>query len=425
MTHLKRILLSANLFLIFSSSNFAQKKPVAEIENMAGGFLRNQQVNSRESIFVHTDKWFYLAGETIWFKAYCINSLSHKIDRKSQTLFLDLVDDNDHVISQLLLNNLRLLTAGNIPLPANLKEGDYWLRAYSMDMLRQDPSQIFVKHVYVFNGGRQGSLQANGDDHPTQLSFFPEGGSLIEGTDQTMAIKTADENGKPISVSGYITNDEDSVKARFMTTAKGLAKFSLYLSPNDRFIAHIKKSDGKELDFPLPEPDAKAARLSVSKETDSSLLLTVALGDSLLKYDAETTVLGFNRDRLCFAATGHGMYELPISKRSFPGGVNNLLLFNKQQLVLSERSFYHDRGNLVVNIKPDRTVYGDREKVTVDINLSDAGKLPLAGLFSVTVTDDNVVTQPPEKDEATSLPSDDVAGQENYTREERELILLT
>ena len=56
-----------------------------------------------EKVFVHTDKWFYIAAETIWFKAYCINAFSHRLSCYSKTLFIDLVNDKDSVISQLLV----------------------------------------------------------------------------------------------------------------------------------------------------------------------------------------------------------------------------------------------------------------------------------------------------------------------------------
>jgi hypothetical protein len=51
-------------------------------------------------------------GESIWFKAYIIDSLNNKLAHKSKILFVDLVDEKDSLLTQLLLLAGRLKTDG-------------------------------------------------------------------------------------------------------------------------------------------------------------------------------------------------------------------------------------------------------------------------------------------------------------------------
>src|ERR1700680_3581337 len=140
-----------SFFLLIATKAFNQNTQVLGIDSLAGQFIKNLRTDKSVKLFVQTDKWFYIAGEEIRFRAFCINALSHRISRKDKTIFVDLANDRDSIISQLLLNNANLRLEGNIMLPARLTEGYYWLRAYTRQMLNQDSSNLYVQPVYVIN----------------------------------------------------------------------------------------------------------------------------------------------------------------------------------------------------------------------------------------------------------------------------------
>jgi hypothetical protein len=90
-------------------------------------------------------------GESIWFKAYIIDSLNNKLAHKSKILFVDLVDDKDSLLTQLLLPAERLKTDGAILLSGSLYEGYYWLRAYTRKMIEKNVGSISIQPVYIVN----------------------------------------------------------------------------------------------------------------------------------------------------------------------------------------------------------------------------------------------------------------------------------
>ena len=64
----------------------AQQPPLKE------QFIAYQQWAPQEKLFVHTDKNFYLTGETIWFKIYHTDAGSHKTVDLSKVAYVELLD---------------------------------------------------------------------------------------------------------------------------------------------------------------------------------------------------------------------------------------------------------------------------------------------------------------------------------------------
>src|SRR5579863_9637067 len=206
---LRKIFLGVVILQYFNASGQNEQK--GGIDALAGQFIKYIRSADKEKIVVLTDKMFYASGENIWLKAWCLNALSNKVIHKSKNLFVDIVDDRDSLISQLLFNMEEQQTDGRILLPESLKEGYYWLRAYTNNMLKEDTGSIFVKPVYILNASKSDphSLSAqvdkindNEDTSTPRLTFFPEGGSIISGTTANVAFLCSNASGKPLDVSG-------------------------------------------------------------------------------------------------------------------------------------------------------------------------------------------------------------------------------
>ncbi len=388
------------------------------LDKLAGNFIKNLRNNPEEKIFVGTDKWFYSAGETIWFKAFSLNALSLRPLHQSKNLFLDLVSDKDSVVSQILLNLQENRTEGSIILPPYLKEGYYWIRAYTRNILQQDSSRIFVKPVYIINAGNPDpkslteitnkTVAESEDTSAPRLIFFPEGGSIIAGTTATIAFRALNKKGEPLEVSGWITDTRDSISTTFKTSMPGLGKFSFDAWNPRKYFAHIKWKNNREISFPLPHIDQFASQLSLTEQTSQNFKVRVSLGDSLYNKNKKTYLLGISRDSLCFAASGTNMYDVIIPKANFPKGKATLFLFNDEKQIVSQRSIYIDTGFTSVAIKTDKSAYGAREKVKLDLSVSAAEDRPLGALLTLSVTDDHFSAPLPEQDVFASFNPDNV-----------------
>ena len=71
---------------------------------LAKDFLKYLSSFDKEKIPLQSDRHIYAAGETIYFKAFLIDSITNQLRSKPKKLYVDLVNNKDSVFSHLLLN---------------------------------------------------------------------------------------------------------------------------------------------------------------------------------------------------------------------------------------------------------------------------------------------------------------------------------
>ncbi|HEY4109618.1 Plug domain-containing protein [Puia sp.] len=405
------------LFALLSLSANAQ----TGTDNLAGQFIKYIRAGHSEKIVLLTDKTSYVAGETIWFKAWCLDSLSNRFTHTSKTLFVDLVNDRDSVVSQLLFDLSRLRTNGSILLPGSLREGYYWLRGYTAAILRTDSGRIAVKPLYVVNAVKpdpralsaytHNNVPEQADTSAPQLIFFPEGGPVISGTTATIAFRATGSNGQPVDVSGYVTDTRNDTVVRFTTQRPGIGKFSFDAFNPRKYTAHTKGRNNRERLWPLPVIDQFAYQLTLIAQAERTLRLRVSLGDSLYKKNKVSQILGISRDSLCFAARGTDMYEVTVPADNFPAGKATFFLFDDQNRLVSQRAVWLEKQAAdPVTAATTKAVYGPGEKVDLNISVASASNSqPVKALFTIAVTDN---------------PGDAPAATPPLSPEERDLLML-
>ncbi|MBR6283086.1 MAG: hypothetical protein IKR25_02170 [Muribaculaceae bacterium] len=89
----------------------------------------------QEKMHVLTDRSRYLAGDTIWLRAWVVDAATHQPVNASRFIYIDLVSPIDSVMARVKLHsNDQGLFSGYVPLDIDLPEGRYQLTAYTMFM---------------------------------------------------------------------------------------------------------------------------------------------------------------------------------------------------------------------------------------------------------------------------------------------------
>ena len=414
-------------FLFFTIATKAQSN-IDNIDSLAGRFISDLRAGTTEKLIVQTNKNIFAAGEELWFKAYIINSLSHKYFSHSKTLYVDLVNEKDTAIAQLLLNIPSERTEGMIRLKDSLPEGYYWLRVYTATIQKYDTNAVFVSPIYVVNKKFPSTfISTVAPIKETRIStkaplllFYPEGGEIIAGTNTTIAIKAEDEFGSPVKVEGFINDNLDSSALTWFKTDSitGLGKISFFVSKSKNYAANFKW-EKQFIKLPLPLVNLYASQISIKDQTPTTLKVVVAQGDSLYKKGKQSYLLGINKDSLCFASVGVDMYELSIPKSNFPAGISKLLLFNEAQEVVSERTIFITKPKEELFISTDKENYAPRDKVVLTLYKGDSVLHPNFTALSVAVSDDNTVKQ------TSDLTNNENALLVEPTKNYDELALLT
>lgn len=387
---LSRLLL---FFLLMPFITHAQTSEHSNLDALAEDFLKYLSSFDKEKIQLQTDRHIYAAGETVYFKAFLIDSMTNRLRGKPKKLYADLVNDHDSVLGQILLNASNLKTAGEFVLNDSLDEGYYWVRVYPQETL-ENRGLLAVTPLYIINASRrsQDELPEKKEDiepvtTPVVVQLFPEGGHIISAINSTVALKVTDGRGNPVEVRGIVEDNADSVYATFSTNSEGLSKFSINPLWYHRYTVRVLNNSRYDSITILPAIDFYAAQLAVVQQTDTEVKVRVALEDSIYTKDYPTYLFAISGDSICYSAVGKGMYEVQIPLNNFSHGISRLLLFNSNNQLISERDIFIKKENYQLSIHPDKNNYGAREHVRLDISLTDQKNKPLLAALALAVTD--------------------------------------
>ena len=382
------------IFVYLSCSSFAQDGN-SKLDSVSAQLISAIRLRQTEQSFIVTDKSLYKAGESVWLRVFLLRGASQKLSRLSKNLFLDLVNEDDSVLSTLLLDIKTGVLSAKLNLAQSIPSGFYWIRAYTRYMADVEKNKIAIRPIYIVNSAAindNGSRLArkssyNADNLSMQL--FPEGGSLMTGANCTVAFRIVDGKKDPVAISGSIMDDRDSPVIPFSSDNYGLGKFEFFPTRGRQYKAQFMWN-GKTMTYPLPPYNFFAGQLSIITDNSGNRKIRVLLEDSVYRKDIKTYLVGVAKDSLCFASIGTDMYEVPIPAERFPAGVTTFYLFDDNLHLLSERSIYF-RENLPVKVSLDKNVYKKREKADLSLSISDAQGNPLPASLSIAVVDTSLL----------------------------------
>lgn len=133
---------------LFSSSAYAQQDSIT-LNNILTKTKRLADEQPIEKVYLHFDKPYYAVADTMWFKAYV--TTQHNIPSPlSKIVYVEMYNAADSLVQTLKLPVKNSVAYGNLPLPMNTyKQGNYYIRAYTMWMLNFDPDYFFSKNILI------------------------------------------------------------------------------------------------------------------------------------------------------------------------------------------------------------------------------------------------------------------------------------
>ncbi|MVM37125.1 hypothetical protein GO730_04755 [Spirosoma sp. HMF3257] len=155
-----------------------------------------------EKAYIHTDRAQYVAGDTLWFKAYLVDGKFHTPNALSQTLYVNLLDaTGKRTVSRLVHMDSTGHASGDITLPDSLPSGDYQLLAYTNWMRNADNEFLFRKRIRIDARNAQPDNRIASESKGFRVQVFPEGGQLVEGLSGRVAFQALDNQGHSLSVT--------------------------------------------------------------------------------------------------------------------------------------------------------------------------------------------------------------------------------
>ncbi len=428
----------------------------------------------QEKIYVHTDKQYYMSGETIWFRAHIAEARLHLPASASRYVYVEFINPLDSVVDRIKIRPEDNVHQGHISLPDDLPEGNYFIRAYTHFMRNAGPEYFASKNIYVgnpqaanlqidaaftylsdkkaeakisfINVSKQSpqipdkityrideqkeivlkqpasdiQFQFNLPSKPSKhvmllevvnenylyrkyvtipapegavdVSFYPEGGDLLENVACKVAFKALKPDGKTAAVNGKIVDQSGTEITTFNTVHAGMGSFMLTPEKGKTYYAVCNDDDKKELKFRLPavKPQGYSLKTRWSK---NQLFVGVARTEGM--ESAPLYIIGHVRGHVQFA----GIWDFSEDFIKFPQenlypGVMHISLLNSALQTVSERLVFIHNDDVIrsqVDYSTEQPEYYRRQLIRNKVVLTDLQGQPLSGNFSVAVTDNRFI----------------------------------
>lgn len=366
----------------------------ADIDDLRRQLEQSARAQVQEKVYIHTDNACYFVGDTLWYKAYVVRADNLQPTDMSRILYVELLSPDGLLVErQHIIVSPQGHTCGQFVLRDSLYSGYYELRAYTRWMLnfntghRQysthdtwlfynkqmaadyfrtweglysrvlpvyskpgQPGDYDARHMYQRPKTR---LPQNKKDQLT-VTFYPEGGHLIEGVENRVAFEATDQYGEAQTISGTVTAaGQPPLNVRTEYMGRG----TFLVTPGAQQLKARFTFRGKQYDLPLPkaEPQGVALRMEGDRLTMAARQLPV---------DRQYALSVLCRGALRYfhvLPPSFSDHTLPVD--SLPTGVNEVTLFDSDGRIWASRLFFvnhHEQDTaLIVPDTPQAEQPGD------------------------------------------------------------------
>ncbi|TSD67049.1 hypothetical protein FFF34_006525 [Inquilinus sp. KBS0705] len=350
-----------------------------------------------EKVYLHFDKPYYTARDTMYFKAYATVGSSHLPNPLNEVLYVDIVGPGNNVQQSIKLQLLDGVAWGDFTLPDSLIQGKYSVRAYTKLMNDEDKNAVFNQSVSI--GSVHNKLISSVDKTiktaKPDIQFFPEGGSLTNGVRSKVAFKAVDTNGLSIGIKGIILDNDGKQITTFESTHSGMGYFYLEPKENNAYHAKVVYLNGGEDEVNLPVSSVRGINLEVNGLT-RSYSVKITANKAFLQENKNKLytliVLSADSAQSLTCKLDKSEISLDVLKDDLHTGITKFTLFASTGEPLCERLvFVQNSDQLKIELKTSNRNYAPRGKVSVNLNAVDARGAFAKANFSVSVIDEDKI----------------------------------
>ena len=342
---------------------------------------------SRELVYLQTDKGIYETGEDLWFKIYVMDAQSLALSERSKTLFVEMLNARDSIVWQEKYPVLSGIAAGHMYVDKDLKEGDYRIHAYTrFSFLNDTLRPVYPKKIRVVKSiAYKGTDSPQDEDRPVvRLSFFPESGDLIDGIPTKVTFKAQDAKGMPAKVAGRLQENGKEI-ARLETVHDGMG--FVFILPRKTSSYKVVLSDGQEFSF--AEVADSGLSIYLRKQTDEYLEFHLCQPKEAAPQKIRLT--GRMRGKLYCMAEGtlRDILRIKIPVKEFPlQGIAEFTLYNENGQPMAERLVYvHPERKLHIELNTDSVRYFTRGKGKLNVKVTDEAGNPVQAHLGLSIFD--------------------------------------
>ena len=372
-----------NIIVLFLTGSFLVLQPAyAQYkDSLVNKFNAYREHAYQEKLYVHIDRNFFLTGETMWFKVYCVDGSFHMPSDLSKVVYVEVLDKLNKPVLQNKISISGGLGDGSFYLPPSFNSGNYRFRAYTQWMTNFSADFFFEKMVTIINPFFKPESGATVQPSRLKLHFFPEGGYLVNGLKSKVAFKATNNTGAGIDFQGALLNEANDTLLVFSPLKFGIGNFEFTPRPGQQYHVAVNTSNGDRGTYRLPPIHANGFVMHVAEQGQFLKVDVYGRRDDL-PVGAPVYLFVHSRQIMAHAEMKlmqNGSASFIIEKKNLKEGISQITLFNEELKPACERLYFRQPVNkFPLKIKSTREEIGTRRKVTLEIEAEGVGNLSVA-----------------------------------------------
>ncbi len=224
-----------------------------------------------------------------------------------------------------------------------------------------------------------------------QLSLLPEGGDLVNGLENTVALKSLNEFTKPAAIEGEVYSEKGSKIATLNSFHNGMGSFKLHPQNGETYYVKITMPEGIEQRFPLPQALDRGYAMHVENKLSGELKVQLHSTET-----EELSLVAQVRGKIYYSTVidaKKGVNDVVFSTEKFPIGVAQITVFDSKGIARCERlAFVNKDKQMKISIETEKEKYLPREKVKMTITVKDERGMPMPANLSMAVVNDQFLS---------------------------------
>ena len=337
------------LFCVLKTVMVAQ--PTESVPAFKNKVLRGA---SLPKIFAHLDQSIYCLGDTIFFSAYLLDGVNHKLLEGDSEISVKLSGQNDELVEfKVLSENGR--STGYIPVPGEWQDG-----VYSLNLLVDVEPQIeFVRNIFIYSLEKRAEYQSRLQH--TNLDILLEGEPLIVNRANRVNLYAKVPSTEGFSAPVFITNDLGDTIQSVLLESTGPTQ--LEFTPRMARKYYLISTKEHPLEISLPNAVPRGVVLNIDKSSDNNLEIGVWQNIQ----ETPLTLLVYNAGEFIFESRFVAQMDV---EHSF-----NVIMSSTNQKRASHIFLIDDEGNIMKRALFYEPPHDQSDKETVFSKVSKRSKV--------------------------------------------------
>lgn len=209
------------------------------------------------------------------------------------------------------------------------------------------------------------------------VQFFPEGGNLLAGTINKLAVKALRPNGLGIAAITYVITSTGDTAAIVKTNALGMGASPLFVNANESLRALTRFDDGTQTESTLPEIKKSGFNIQVNNGNKAKLFAQINLSSDKQDNSDIYFMLQHNGRVYYVSKQVASKNELifSVAKAELPAGILTISILNSRLEPILERPVFiaKDEDSLPLVASLSSNLAKPRTKISVALEAGKTG----------------------------------------------------